>query len=386
MNDAARVAFVARFVPAYRWPILEALNERLEGRLVVASGEPPGGSSLRSLSATSSSVPQLPLTNHWIHGDSLHWQSYSPLFRGDPSWRALLIEESPRTLSQRPLLRAARKRGVPTLLWGHFSSISRGFSVDSWRDQRRLSTARMADGVVTYTDALATHLRPHLGSMPIVAARNTLDTRKLFPLGETLMAEGRSAIRARLKLPDVPTLLFLGRLIAEIGPVRVVEIAEELARRTSGPVSIVMVGEGPERSAIEQAAQSAANVSLRCTGAITDLAESAPWIAAADALVNPGYLGLSVNHAFSLGVPVVAPAPAPSGAGHSPEWAYVRGGHNGILTNDAEVNTMTDAVSQILEHSASWQQRAASFAREHLSLDRMVAGLMEALSLVPSAR
>ena len=47
---------------------------------------------------------------------------------------------------------------------------------------------------------------------------------------------------------------------------------------------------------------------------------------------------------------------------------------------------MTDAVTQILEHSASWQRRAASFAREHLSIDRMVDGLMEALSLVPSPR
>ena len=379
MSDrAARVTYVTRFVPSYRWPVLRALNTRLEGGLTVACGLPPGGSTLRSLSIDAPDIPQIPLTNRWIRGESLHWQAFRPVFRANPAANVLLIEESPRTLSLRPLIRSARKRGIKVALWGHFSSIDRGVSAASWRDRYRLETARMADAVVAYTDELAVSLRPHLGKTPVYAARNTLDTDVLFPLGDRLMAEGRSALRTRLDLPDAHTLLFLGRLIPAKGVLRLIDIAGKVMQDTGKPLSLVVVGDGPERSAVESAAE-AAGVPIRITGALTDLQESAPWIAAADVLVNPGYLGLSVNHAFALGVPVVAPAPGPGGIGHSPEWAYVRHGFNGLLTPDATNAGLTEGVKSVLEDADGFSQRAATFARDQLSMQRMIDGLMEAI-------
>ena len=38
------IAYVARFVPGYRRPVLEELNDRLDGRLVVCAGAPPEAS------------------------------------------------------------------------------------------------------------------------------------------------------------------------------------------------------------------------------------------------------------------------------------------------------------------------------------------------------
>jgi glycosyltransferase involved in cell wall biosynthesis len=377
-DPAVRVTYVTRFVPSYRWPVLSALNERLGGGLVVASGNPPHGSTLRSLTTGSSDVRQIPLTNRWIRGETLHWQSFGPVFRANPMPHVLLVEESPRTLSLRPLIRQAGRRDIPVALWGHFSSIDRGVTAATWRDRYRLGTAGLADAVVTYTDELAVSLRPHLGDTPVFPARNTLDTDLLFPLGDRLIAEGRPVIRQRLGLPQNPTLLFLGRLIPAKGAARLVDVALQVMQHTGEPVSLIVVGDGPERATLESAAATA-GVSLHVTGALTDLTESAPWIAAADVLVNPGYLGLSVNHAFSLGVPVVAPAPGPNGTGHSPEWAYVRSGHNGVLTPDGSNASLAEGVRTVLGDTTGFSQRAAAFAREHLSLGKMVDGLMDAI-------
>lgn len=390
------VGYVARYVPSYRMAIMQKAAERLGHGLIVASGTPPGGSSMSTLMgpastasnasrsaspstlASSSGVSHLPLTNLWLRGETLHWQAFGPLFQSEGPTKVLLIEESPRTLSLRRLLRRARRQGLKTILWGHFSAIDRPLGGADWRDRQRLTTAAMADALLTYTDPLRDELAALLPEKPVFAARNTLDTDVLFPLGDALIEEGRSALRARLGLPDVPTLLFLGRMIAEKGPARVVDVARALAQDRGSMVSVVMIGDGPERGAVEALA-APDEVHLTCTGALSDLDASAPWIAACDVLVNPGYLGLSVNHAFALGVPVVAPAPAGGGVGHSPEWTYVRDQENGRFAQTGAVSDLVAATRDVLNDSQAYQRRAARFAREELAVDRMIDGMMQAI-------
>ena len=379
------VGYVARYIPAYRMDIVRAAARRLENGLVVASGNPPGGTSMESLMVSeeegSGALSRLDVRNTWIRGEWLHWQEMGPLFGPNGPSRVLLIEESPRTLSLRRLIRSARKRGLKTILWGHFSSIDRPLGSTHWRDRRRLATARMADALLTYTDPLRDQLADLMPEIPVFTARNTLNTDVLLPVGDAFMEEGRSAIRARLGLPDVPTLLFLGRMIPEKGPARVVEVARALAQERGSAVSVVMIGDGPERSAVE-AMTPHENVHVRFLGAMTDLKASAPWIAACDVLVNPGYLGLSVNHALALGVPVVAPAPTDGGVGHSPEWTYVRDAENGRFAPSNSASDLADAAQEVLREQAAYQARAARFARRELRLDIMVSGIMAAIGHV----
>ena len=380
-SRAREVGYITRFLPAYRQVVMKALADRLTHGLVIGSGQPPGSSAFDALlppeEATASTIEPIVLPNRWFHGEKLHWQAYSPMLKRARQPKVLVIEESPRTLSLRPLLRQARRRGIKTILWGHFASIHRPFDPDHWQDRRRLKTAGMADALLTYTDASRHRLHDALPDAHIFTARNTLDTHTLFPVGDALISEGRPSIRARLGLDDRPTLLFLGRLIPEKKPVQVIDIAAAL-RTGANPVQVVVIGDGPERFAV-QARAAELNVPLTWTGALSDLSESAPWIAASDALVNPGYLGLSINHAFSLGVPVVAPRPDPDGTGHSQEWVFMKDGENGRFAADDSEKELTRAVSDVLNDGAGYQRRAAAFAREELSLERMVDGMLSAI-------
>jgi glycosyltransferase involved in cell wall biosynthesis len=380
-SNRPEVGYITRFLPSYRRAIMKALAKRLSGGLIIGSGQPLGSSSFDALvtgdHSDSQVIESVTLPNRWIRGEAIHWQAYSPLMRRAAAPKVLLIEESPRTLSLRPLLRQAQRRGIKTILWGHFSSIHRPFNSGGWQDKRRLKTAGLADALLTYTDASRERLQAVLPDAAIFTARNTLDTRTLFPLGDRLMAEGKASIRTRLGLADRPTLLFLGRLIAEKKPEQVVDIAAALGAAGLA-VQVVMIGDGPQRSQVEIKAE-ALGVPLTMTGAISDLTDSAPWIAACDALVNPGYLGLSINHAFSMGVPVVAPAPGPDGIGHSQEWVFVQDGTNGRFADNDSTEALCAAVGEVLEDGMSYQQRVARFAREELSLEHMVDGMLSAI-------
>jgi len=41
-SDRRPIYYFARMIPWYRIPVLEELNERFDGRLVVCAGDPPG--------------------------------------------------------------------------------------------------------------------------------------------------------------------------------------------------------------------------------------------------------------------------------------------------------------------------------------------------------
>ena len=379
------VLYFSRFVPDYRLPIFRALDERLGGRLVICSGDPPESSSLTSLiseSSQSTGPRRFHLKNRWLGGEKIHWQSWSGALKEYHDASALLIEESPRSVSLPFLMRAARKRKMATALWGHFSSNNRPLGSGDFRDSRRMNLARSADTLICYTDEIASDLRTRLGQDNIFVARNTLDTSILFAEHDRLSAEGKLSIRQRLGIADRPTLLFIGRLIKEKGVERVLEVASKLGGEK---VSVIVIGDGPERTNLEKLAADL-NISALFTGAIADLKESAPYIAASDVLLNPGYLGLSVNHAFSLGVPVVAPRTTTSDVrGHSPEWAYVSPGETGEFAASDSIEDLSASTLKVLCDQSRYSRAAAAFSRSELSLERMVDGLEQAIEFAETS-
>lgn len=373
------VLYFTRFVPGYRVPVLEALNKRLDDGLVVCAGEPPPGSSLAGLSRTDrTGYRRHTLKNSWIGGDRLHWQPFDSALNSYPDSRIVLAEESPRSLSLPFLMRNARRRDCGTILWGHFSSNSRPLGSPDLRDRYRVGLARRADAAICYTDQVAKDLGSRIGTEKVFVARNTLDTPSLFALHQRLEKEGKKSVRDRLRLPDKPTILFLGRLIRDKGIYRVLETAAVLGK---GEVSLVIIGDGPERIMMERQAAEL-ELTVRFLGAVTDLSESAPFIFASDVLLNPGYLGLSINHAFSLGVPVIAPAPVGESRMHSPEWSYIASGENGILTPSDSAEDLAGGIRAILASQAQFSAAASEYSRAELGLDRMIDGLEDAIRFV----
>jgi len=380
MHPDTRVAYITRFVPAYRVPILERLNDALNDRLTVVSGHPPGDSSFGSLTRpVETGYEQLRARNLWLGGERLHWQQLGGVWSRLPSRTLVILEESPRTVSLPLTLSACRKRDWPVLLWGHFVSRHRGSQQTSMRDRYRMWLASRADGLITYSEGLRSELSAIPGLPPVFAAPNTLESDSLIQARKQLENEDRTSLRQRLGLDaSKPCLLFIGRLIAEKGVHAFLEVVEQAGQTRDGGVQAIMIGDGPERNDLESRSR-ASGLAVHFTGTIADPAEAAPWIVASDLLLNPGYVGLSLNHAMLLGTPVVAPRPASGSRFHSPEWDFLEDGLNGTVAGSAAVLDLVAAVDRTLDRGQEMGRETAVWADEHLSSDRMIEGLMAAI-------
>ena len=295
------IAYVARFGAEYRRPILEKLNERLNGRLIVFSGS-SNDNSFKDLNYETPPTYQcIELTNRWIMGQRALIQNIRPVISCDPI--VILAEESPRTISLPWLLVTARLRQIGTLLWGHFSSNRRAFSDRNLLDRYRMTMAKQVDGCVCYTDEIAELIRPYVPAERCFIARNTLDTDSLFRIYTTLETEGKERVRARLGIPvQGKTVVFIGRLVADKRPEVLLDLHKVLCRNEN--TTLIIIGDGPEQNRLIARARDENLNNVLFLGTLSKLEESAPWIYAADVMVCPGYVGLNVNQAFCLGLPV----------------------------------------------------------------------------------
>lgn len=376
------IAYVARFVPEYRRPILEKLNEQLGGRLIVCAGT-SRDSSFKDISrGPAPGYRRIDLKNRWIGNQRALIQNSRPIFECDPI--VILAEESPRTLSLPWLLATARLKQIGTLLWGHFSSNRRAFSERNLLDRYRTALAKRVDGCVCYTDEIADLISPYIPAERRFIARNTLDTDKLFRIYKTLKAEGKEHIRARLGIPvQGKTVVFIGRLVADKRPEVLLDLHKVLC--TMENTTLIIIGDGPERNRLMAQARDEDLRNVFFPGTLAKLEDSAPWMYAADVMVCPGYVGLNVNHAFCLGLPVVTCAsPDPRIRYHSPEIAYLKTGVNGMLAPHGDLNSLVKATLTVFENQEIFSSQAYDYAHSHLQLRGMVGSLARAVRYAES--
>ncbi len=131
---------------------------------------------------------------------------------------------------------------------------------------------RWTDLVVAVSDAEAARAAEAGITAPVVVAPNGVDVDRWTP-------RDREHARAELGLGTGPVAVCAGRLAAQKGQDRLVDLWPDVRARVPG-ARLVLVGDGPARLALEAAA--GPGVELR--GASADLA---PWYAAADVVVLP---------------------------------------------------------------------------------------------------
>jgi len=131
---------------------------------------------------------------------------------------------------------------------------------------------------------------------------NGVDTRRFVPADPA----DRRRLRRALGLPPVPAVLYAGRLAPEKGVDVLVDGWAE-ARRRGVVGTLCLVGDGPERAALERRTRDHGILgAVRFAGPTDDVA---PWLAAAEAFVLPSRtegLSLALLEAMAAGLPVIA--------------------------------------------------------------------------------
>lgn len=371
-----------RVFPHYRAPVFEQINSMLDNRLVLCCGQPVHGSFLQDLSAENLSFKIVHIKNYWFRGETAVWANFLKPFKVYGCPDAVIVEQSPRILFLYPLYVYCKIRNIPFILWGHGGSRRRSVAdSNSTKDRIHRSLIKQADAFLAYSDGIKTELSKATNTEKIFVARNTLDTKALCELHAVLEKEGRETVKKRLGLKRQYYICFISRLMQDKQVDYLIDVFLAIRKQRSD-VGLLIIGNGPEKINLEQYANKNNCKSIHFLGAKNEWDESAPYLFASDVMVIPGCVGLSVNHVFCLGVPVITQETSENGPFHGPEVEYIVNGETGFICKNGDQNLMADRVIECFEKRTFFQKKTLQYCESELSIETMVAGIKAGINFV----
>jgi glycosyltransferase involved in cell wall biosynthesis len=357
MKYPGRLALQQRVLPSYRVPFFDLLAESCMGGLGLFAGQPR---TVESIASGQPHVAQLtPAQNvHLLRG---------PLYlcyqRGFIEWLeqtnpdALIVEANSRYLSTPDAVKWMHARKRPVLGWG-LGSPSLSGPLAGFRQTRRLAFLRQFDGLLAYSQRGADEYAA-LGFPPnkIFVAHNSVSPRP-------------TQLTARSTVHRPPSLLFIGRLQSR----KRVDLLLKACAQLDVPLRLVIVGDGPERAALEALAREV-YPSAQFIGARHG-DELKPYFAEADLFVLPGTGGLAVQEAMSHGLPVIV------AQGDGTQDDLVRAVNGWQIPPDdfaVLVSTLKDALSDPARLRAMGVE-SHRIVSEEINLEKMVETFVRALN------
>jgi len=141
----------------------------------------------------------------------------------------------------------------------------------------------------------------------------------------------------------------------------------DLIYKANPDFRLVIIGDGPSRHEIVEAQKTRSWITW--TG-VRKGVEKAGWFKIADIVLNPGLVGLHVLDSFCAGAPMITT----SDALHSPEIAYLKHEHNGLIIEGSDTNQYASEIISLLSNDAmltKLQQNALADGSQY-TLDNMV--------------
>jgi glycosyltransferase involved in cell wall biosynthesis len=285
---------------------------------------------------------------------------------------------------QPALWAALAVRRCAVVVWGH------GFGTTMPRagDMLRRMVVQQSDAALFYSERGCDRFRVMgLPADKLFVAPNAIDQGPIVAATARCGEDARIAALRRVGLDGRRIMLYLSRLEAEKRP----ELAIECLRALRGrhpDLALVFIGDGSLRSSLEAIARDAGvGDAVRFLGAIHDEDRIAPWATAAELLVHPGALGLSVLHAFGYGLPVVT---TDDKAIQMPESDCLVDGVNGFEYRAGSLDDLVARCDRLLsdpELRGSMSRAALDTvrgARGH-NLESMVRGMVSAFEYAVTA-
>ena len=279
------------------------------------------------------------------------------------------------SLATGPGLAMARKVGIPYVLELNAPLVAEAIRHRGLEDpggrlaQRERQLIASADGVIAVSSALAEYALS-CGAPPgrVVVIHNGVD------LAAFRNADGRT-VREQYELSGV-VIGFVGSLKAWHGVRALVEAMAEL----SAPVSLLIVGDGPEREAIREAARHLAPGQRAVLAGAVAHDRMPDFLAAMDIAAapfepEPGFYfsPIKIAEYLAAGLPVVC-----SAQGDLPAMV----GDAGVLVTPGDTAELTRALERLVRDRTTRAQmsRAARRLAEHMSWERVAERVEAALT------
>lgn len=282
----------------------------------------------------------------------------------------------------RPALRRGRREGVKVALWGH------GFSkrADAVRDALRNALGRRADAVLLYSHGVARRLveRRRFDRERVFVAQNAINQGPVRAARQHWRENGEAlrAFQSEHGLDPRRTAIFVSRLLPENRGSMLID-ALAIVRRRVPDARLVIVGEGPDRPALEtRTAAAGAGDHVIFAGAIYDDRALAPWMLSSAVFCYPVNVGLSMLHAFGYGLPAIT---SDRLSAHGPEIEALEPQRNGLLYRDGAVEGLADAWASLLTDETlreAMSRAALEQVEQRYTLPNMIQGFLDLVSIV----
>ena len=326
-----RLGIQQRVLPHFRAPLYDAIAEKNLGGVEKDEGLVEA-ESLQFAEWRRTSNLSIGWAGHryfWQIGLAKWIENYRP--------EVLAVESNPRLLSNYVGLKRARKMLIPIVGWG-IGVLGDASDTGIYGSFMRAYFTQF-DAMIAYSEKGAEDYR-QLGvdSDKVFVAPNSVSNEEAGKLyGEN--DRGRSSIeeyRKALSLQDLPTVLFVGRLIPE----KNVDLLLRAVERLKQPFELVIVGAGPVSQDLKGlAAELGLNPKFLGHKTGRDLALS---IAIADICVLPSRGGLAVQQVMAFGKPIIV------GKADGTQWDLVEEGVTGYHLHSEQPELLTSLLEKSL--------------------------------------
>jgi len=376
MNSKFRseVVIVHRQLAPYRVRLFEALRTLLRAddiNLRLIHGVPTAADVTRYHDGRLDWAERLP--TRYLLGGRVCWQPFGALTRNAD---LVIVTQENWLLYNLWALTLGRPRRIA--FWGHGANLQAD-NPDGWGARFKRALVCRVDWWFAYTQlSVDIVCREGFPRDRVTNLENAIDTRELAAQCGALTSADLEAARLRLGLQGARVGLYLGSLYEEKRIPLLLEAGARVAQRMPS-FRLLVLGDGPQRHLVEQAAQS--RPWLRYVGLQVGR-DKAIALRLAEVMLNPGLVGLGILDAFTAGLPLVTT----DCRIHSPEIAYLRSGENGLMTaNSVEVFAQT--VVGLLENEperrrlgANAQSASSQYTIENMA-QRFRAGIHGALQI-----
>jgi glycosyltransferase involved in cell wall biosynthesis len=358
------LALQQRVLTTYRAAFFDALAQACQGGLSVCAGLPRPQEAI-TVTNRLQFAEFVPVKNiHLLQGSFyLCYQQGLTAWLENCSPQAMIAEANPRYLATPAAIRWMKRRGKPVLGWG-LGAPPPGGPLSGVRQSRRSAFLRPFDALITYSrQGAQDYARLGYPADKIFVAPNAVTARPSMPL------PSRPA-----EFDGKPTVLFVGRLQDR----KRVDLLLQACAGLPDALQprLVIVGEGPELSALEALAQTV-YPAAQFPGAKHGT-ELAAYFFAADLFVLPGTGGLAVQEAMSYGLPVIM------GQGDGTNDQLVRTGNGWQIPPD-DISALNGTLQMALSDVSLLRRMGAEsyrIVREEINLEQMVGVFVEALNSV----
>jgi L-malate glycosyltransferase len=319
-----RVLIIQAVMKQYRVPFFTKLHAALRQDGIELTVAYSGQNSREALRQDDDDLPAefgRKVRAYWL-ADRFIYQSVLPeISRAD----LIIVNPENKYILNPPLLMLSALRLKSIAFWGlgpmHPYRFRSPFS--EWVRKKQIG---MVDWWFAYTETVADYLQQHeIPANRITNVQNATDTAELRRMFADFQECEITKAKRELTGSDTSKIGFYCGLLGEIKEIPLLIEAARLVRQHCPDFHLVIVGNGPDRSWLENAI--AGEPWIHYLGSKFGR-ESALLYKMADLFLMAGTAGLAVVDSFAAGLPLIA-TQLPT---HPPEVSYLRDGENGRMT------------------------------------------------------